>query len=238
MDCGAACQWRIDMKKIKAVDHFPLNGFGKWLNSIPVPDAGFRADAKWRHCYDMYSLAGGGSANGSVFITRMGTVLDIIYEKRTSDRPVLRQEARLEIENDLLATPRRWELYYRAESQPGKVMPETEIRKNGMFGRRDEPCAVNWGLFDAVQRMPRRNRFKTGIFTLYDHFDQPKPLQQIKYWDAFEVEMPDGKKMKLHAFEQIGRGILPIYYWVGGSGQLVAVISGIEGYILKEGGAS
>jgi hypothetical protein len=116
------------------------------------------------------------------------------------------------------------------------VIPETELRKSGAFSPEDKPCAVNWGLFEAVQRMPRKSGFETEIFVLHDHFDQPKPLQQIRYWDAFDVELPNGTSMELHAFEQTGRGILPIYYWVGNSGQLVALISGIEGYILAKGG--
>jgi hypothetical protein len=238
-------------EKINAVDFFPLNGFGEKLAELTDPDPDFEPDDSWEQRYNMYSLAGGGTDIGDLKIARKKKAgraeLSIDYRKNTAGKPALLQQAEVEVNEDLLASPRSWSLFYRAEKAPGNLMPETEIRKSGKCSDRgmqiatgglfrdervDGPYALNWPLFEAVQRMPREEGFQTELFTLFDHFDQRKESQQIKYWKAVDAAFPDGRTLRLHAFEHIGRGVLPIYYWVSDAGQLMAAISGIEGYLL------
>lgn len=121
-----------------------------------------------------------------------------------------------------------------------------------------ERYTTNWSLFDAVQRHARdagpRHRFD-----LIDHFDQLKPEHEFAYRSGQTVrfggrevpreaveQLEQGTVFKtvgeregdrdnlLHAFGQIGRGVVPWVYFTDERQRLVAISAGIEGYMLRE----
>lgn len=113
---------------------------------------------------------------------------------------------------------------------------------------------VNWALFDAVQRLPREPSEPLS-FDLFDHFDQIKRDQRLSYRGAFAVRLPQrpalkprrqqaqkvnapagrnsANVVKLHAFDHLGRGIVPWVYWVDETGRLLFAVSGLEAYVLE-----
>lgn len=245
------------MAKNNALQSFPLKGFVPPVkNSCHVekmmsPEPDFQPEGNWNHQYLMYSLAGRGSSYGEVAIRRKtkGEAINfsVAYRKRTSADPVHVMDAEIAIKGDTLATPVHWEFESYIQLPPEKAMEETRLSKKGLCDSKgmkietrgvsyrleaDGPYAINWALMEAVQRLPRKAGFETGFFTLFDHFDQSKPEQQIRFWETVNLALPDGREMQLHCLEQVGRGILPIYYYVSDQGQLMAVISGVEGYLL------
>ncbi|MGQ9730250.1 MAG: hypothetical protein ACUVX8_03170 [Candidatus Zipacnadales bacterium] len=117
------------------------------------------------------------------------------------------------------------------------------------------PFAFTWGLFEAVQRRSVDDVPLT--FTLVDRLNyQLKPRHTLTYRKSAEVEI-GGQRVwheekqelavgtlyrpvpvregaiatKMHAFEQIGEGIVPIVYWVTEQGRLLFVLAGLIGYI-------
>ncbi|MHB8901748.1 MAG: hypothetical protein ACYC6Y_23580 [Thermoguttaceae bacterium] len=120
----------------------------------------------------------------------------------------------------------------------------------------DGPFTINWALFDAVMRMPRQ-KAEPVRFTMLDHFDQVKRGQTIAYRKSSVATlgqaqvreqapqhstMPGagptrsvvtaGEKITLHAFEQLGEGIVPWVYWTDDLGRLLLVVAGLEVYVL------
>lgn len=110
----------------------------------------------------------------------------------------------------------------------------TVIIKNSRATRKlpvDGDFTISWLLFEAVRHLPKNSHHKYE-FTMLDHFDQIKRDQLFYYNKSIEVNV-DGTDMVLHAFDHLGRGIVPWVYWVDGQGRLLFVISGIEAYILN-----
>jgi len=42
-----------------------------------------------------------------------------------------------------------------------------------------------------------------------------------------------GRDVRLHAYSQVGRGIVPWVYWVDEQGRLLFIVAGLEGYVLN-----
>lgn len=118
------------------------------------------------------------------------------------------------------------------------------------------PFTVNWALWDAVMRMPRGEAAPLQ-FTLLDHFDQAKRGQSLAFRKSAVVALgrrqtkeqtwqdlnkgrirqtrwvlSGGRDVTLHAFEQLGEGIVPWVYWTDDQGRLLFVVAGLEVYIL------
>mgnify|MGYP000883775382 FL=1 len=118
------------------------------------------------------------------------------------------------------------------------------------------PFTVNWALWDAVMRMPRGEAAPLP-FTMLDHFDQVKRGQSLAFrksavvalgrrrtkeqnWQDMEKGrirqtrwvLTDGHDVTLHAFEQLGEGIVPWVYWTDDRGRLLFVVAGLEVYVL------
>ncbi|MCL5270387.1 MAG: hypothetical protein M1457_07535 [bacterium] len=118
-------------------------------------------------------------------------------------------------------------------------------------------CAMSWGLFDAVQRWPHRP--EPAAFTLLDEFDQPKPGHSLAWRDAKEYELGGedvdpsrrgvregrGRQVRkvinerkntiptrLHAFQHLGPGTLPMVYYTDDAGRLLFAVNGLVGLLL------
>jgi hypothetical protein len=118
------------------------------------------------------------------------------------------------------------------------------------------PFTINWAVWDAVMRMPHESA-EPLRFTMLDHFDQLKYRQTLAFrksanvtlgqrrvkeqvWQELEKgrvrqtrwAMTGGRDVTLHAFEQLGEGIVPWIYWTDDQGRLLFAVSGLEVYVL------
>jgi len=117
------------------------------------------------------------------------------------------------------------------------------------------PFTFGWSLLDAVQRLGGEG-MQPLDFTLIDRLNhQVKPEQRLAFRADPTVELGGTRVFReekqpleagavyrpvpvregavptgLRAYEQTGRGIVPIVYWVDGRGQLLFVLSGLIGY--------
>lgn len=244
------------IEQLSAQDSFPLKTFSGLLDGFQLPFGNFDPAKDWTLKYDVYSLASkNGGFAGSLSLDRTGNSLKVRLRKESPGDFLTLHDADIAFRPDRISSPEKWSLNFVQWDDGARVVPETPLHKEGVCtadgmrvatGRtvRDypvtKPYTLNWLLFDAVQRMPREKGFSTGEFTLFDHFDQRKPEQEIRFWKTADVEFPRFGKTRLHVFEQIGRGILPIFYWLDERGCPLLVVSGIEGYMLHsiKGGAS
>lgn len=120
----------------------------------------------------------------------------------------------------------------------------------------NSPFTVNWAVWDAVMRMPREPAGPIS-FTMLDHFDQLKRGQTLAFrksavltlgqrrvkeqvWQELEKgrirqtrwATTGGREVTLHAFQQLGEGIVPWVYWTDDQGRLLFAVSGLEVYVL------
>ncbi len=122
----------------------------------------------------------------------------------------------------------------------------------------EAPLAFHWCLFDAVQRLPGEATAPLE-FTLIDRLNQQvKPDQRLAFRTAPTVEL-GGKRIwheekqelergavyrpvparegsvatRLRAYDQTGRGLVPIVYWVDERGRLLFALSGLIGYVFN-----
>jgi hypothetical protein len=133
-----------------------------------------------------------------------------------------------------------------------EIVDDHSTRHIGMSG----PFTINWALWDAVMRMPRGEGAPIR-FTMLDHFDQVKRRQTVAFRTSAVVTLGQrrtkeqigqelekgriqqtrwtltgGRDVTLHAFEQLGEGIVPWVYWTDDQGRLLFVVAGLEVYLL------
>lgn len=86
----------------------------------------------------------------------------------------------------------------------------------------------SWSLFDAVQRLP----FEVDPieFDMLDDLELMKPRQRLVAGPSIEVVL-NGRKLRLHSFEQIGEGILPYSYWLDDQHRLLIAVGGVRAFI-------
>ena len=171
-------------------------------------------------------------------------------------------EATMECKTDALGTPLHWEWdvdFLKADDQswpgmalakkgrttaqgyeihyatPSRVCERNQAPAAARAYAASGPLALSWGLWEAIGRLPREAG-PALEFTLVEDFDQCKIEQKLMYQKSIELAWPEGaadaQPWRLHAFDHLGRGIVPFTYWVDGAGRLVAAVSGIEAYIL------
>ncbi len=129
----------------------------------------------------------------------------------------------------------QWKIDFKVVDPQGKQVPRTAA---SVSGKAEEinmsgPFSSNWSLFDAVQRLPFDCR--PLEFTLMEELELPKPEQRLSPGAAVEVEL-GGRVVKLRSFEQIGRGILPITYWLDDNQRLLVATGGRRSYLLEAAG--
>lgn len=230
-------------------EHFTLDTVSRLLKRFRRPDGRFDPNGAWQSEYGVYTLAGQGALAGKLRISRKpisdnSLVLNIAYEKSL---PGHRQQVKAELHcrNDELSTPLRWTFTSQTYDNAGNPLANTKLKESAVIkdghieivdGGGKERIAVgsaytlNWGLFEAVQRLPRE-KFEPLAFTMIDHFDQVKEGQSISYREAISVIL-GAETVRLHGFDHLGRGIVPWVYWVNDQGRLLFAVAGLEAYIL------
>jgi len=240
----------------KPQDLFTLNVLAPHLEGFRPPRGPHDPRGDWTLAYVVYTLGairGPGGRLGRLVVERRasddgGATLGVEYEKRVNPRYVQRVSAEIACRGDALATPVRWtfssEITGRAGGSEGPVestrIEQSAVAEGGQVEIRDgtgarrlavsPPWAINWALFEAVGRLPR-GPFDPIGFTLLDHFDQPKPGQVLSYRLSADVELA-GRPVRLHAYDQLGEGVVPWIYWVDDAGRLLVAVSGLEAYVV------
>ncbi len=230
---------------------FPLNTIGAGVGRIARSEGPFDASGSWEHRYGVYTAAGRLSRVGGLRLRRSvksdgRVLLDVQYQKMLSGGSQL-ISAKIHLTADTpLSVPDNWSFQARVMDAQGQTIDNTQIKKSirVMDGKliADEASGdkkvssagnytLNWALFDDVQRLPAEE-FLPIEFTLVDHFDQVKPNHRLSFRTSTDVTI-GGRSERLHAFDQVGEGIVPWVWWVGSRGRLLAAVSGLEAYLLE-----
>ena len=229
---------------------YPLNILEHYLKNYIPPKKSFDPNGKWEAKYKMFTTAGGRAAHAGTLVFKRKTLskreafIELEIDKAGVDSYWQKVNAKMKFKTDLLSSPVKWQYEAKITGPKGEVIKNTEIKQYAVNNKNEIDfvwknkrkklkipgnIALNWLLFDAVQRMPRENKVKVD-FTLIDHFDQPKPNNTISFRDDIEINAAGGVKLKLYVYAQLGDGILPIVYYVDKSGRLLFVVSGVEAY--------
>ena len=234
---------------------FTLDFVAGRLQGFRPPSGEFDPRGRWKLTYGVYTFAAvtsattPGSRTGTLSVSREprngGSVVEMDFEQRLVGGASERVVARLVCRDDALATPSEWsyssEFFDRAKNPlpvggldksasvaQGRV--EIDDGKYTQAIEIDGPFTVNWALFEAMGRLPR-GPFEPLEFTMLDHFDQVKRGQTLAFRKSLSIKLGD-RDVRVHAFDQLGRGIVPWVYWVDDAGRLLAALSGLEAYIL------
>jgi hypothetical protein len=259
----------------QVTDHFALAHFERALQGFRPPAPDFDPAGAWVNCYDIWECSQGMAKLGALRIERTpldgGRVkLDVTFRK-TAKAGIMRAQMSVECLADELSTPVRWQAQTLSHDAGDAPIEDTLIRETGeladgqlrvRIGQTTTPTpvtgpvALDWCLFDAVQRLPGEALGPLS-FTLVDRLSrQVKPDQRLTFRSAPTVEL-GGKRVwreekqelergtvyrpvtaregavpvALRTYDQTGWGILPIVYWVDASGRLLFVLSGLFGYV-------
>lgn len=240
---------------------FPLNLLAPVLQDFSPPQGIFDPQDDYIHAYGIYTLAGDCIPLGEVFIKRKkrqdGMLYFQIFKWRTMPGKGHRQETEAEIfcRHDELATPLRWSCQSLTRKADGSFQEESVVQltadmvRDQLVLRMDEnkqeislkgAVAMNWALFDVVQRLPRET-FPPLSFTLIHHFNLLKSGHGLSFHGSalFDLAKSGVKHqqpnsfLRLYSYDQMGEGEAPWVYWVDEQGRLLFVVAGTEAYIFR-----
>lgn len=224
---------------------YSLDLLSDCLAGIHVPTEPFDPNGDWVSNYTMWNPARAKSAASE----RLGSLR--IHRKLTPDgniRLQLTQITNMARENgsgkskagvtckaDDLCAPIQWKIDSEILDPQGKQVDLTAVSVSGRADRMKVSgrLSSNWSLFDAVQRLPFDS--KTIEFTMIEELELLRPEQRLSPAATADVEV-GGRLMKLHSFEQTGRGILPITYWLDDQHRLIVAVGGRRAYLLDSVG--
>lgn len=226
----------------------PMRGL---LEKASFPEGPFDPLGAWEHHYAVCALtperrAAGENPRpyGTLALTRTPAAggqftLGVDFSVTTRAQSGWRTHAEIICATDRLATPTKWELRSAPlEETPASGFTETAVYRSGIVTRSGRvqrklampgPYTSNWSLMEAVQRLPF-TEFAPLDFEMLEDLDERKPGQSLKPAGEFTLDLAS-KPVRLHAFRQIGRGILPIHYWVDDRHRLLAVSGGLRGFV-------
>lgn len=236
-------------------DHFSLSFISGRLRRFRIPENPFDPNGEWQLDYGVYTFASqskqelSGGLVGRMTLSRKPVSdaeadLALAYEKNAPGA-VQKVDASIRCQIDALSTPVRWHYTAEVVDADGRVYESSKIAKHGKaadgrveigddHGTRrlafNRPFTINWAVWDALMRMPHEPAPPVR-FTMLDHFDQVKPGQTLAFRKSTDVTL-GGRHVTLHAFEQLGDGIVPWIYWADNDGRLLFVVAGLEVYIL------
>jgi len=223
---------------------YSLDLLSDCLAGIHVPTEPFDPNGEWTHNYSMWNPARSKTTRsellGSLRIHRRLTPDGNIrlqltqITKMAKENGSGRTKAGVTCKADDLATPIQWKVDFVIIDLQGKQVPLTAV---GTPGKADKlkvsgRLSSNWSLLDAVQRLPFDSR--PIEFTMLEELELLRPEQRLSPGTTAEVEI-GGRLMKLHSFEQIGRGILPITYWLDDSHRLIIAVGGRRAFLYDSG---
>ncbi len=146
--------------------------------------------------------------------------------------------------NNILASPVAWELESVALDEDKNPRPLSQISESAVVvdgsinlmskkGSLREikvggDLTCNWSLFDAIQRMFRKET-PQAAFTMLEDLRLVRANQRLRFDGPVQVQL-GGSNVGLYGFHQIGEGILPIHYWLDEEGRLLFVIGSVRVY--------
>ena len=162
-----------------SIDKYPLRSLATALKRFTPPSGPFDAAGTWRQTYGVYTLAGRASAArrvGTLGLARevdagKSAVLTVAYNKQlTGGSQCVSAELRVRADSPI-STPTAWSFETLLKDAAGKAVPHTRLKRRAKFAdgaitvtdaaetktiRIAGDYTVNWCLFDAVGRLPRR----------------------------------------------------------------------------------
>ncbi len=257
---------------------FSLQPLAPVIEGRQPPSGPFDPSGKWVLRFTMYTIPMSPGRYGELTLEReptaAGFTLRMTQRRSHPGQGTHLVTARMHCLQDRLATPREWRMTSTFTDPTGKPVPDLRIEKRmrleqgslilseGRSERRIElpgSAALNWALFEAVQRLPG-SALQPTAFTLVDHFDEVKKEQTMAFRATVDlilgskrvieeltqplaagvvhrpVRVPKGgTSVKCRVYEQLGRGNLPMVYWVSSEGRLLFVSAGLEAYVLRAG---
>lgn len=222
------------------------------LKDYVPPEGSFEPASDWDLTFTMWvpiKLVGADWIAGSLSLSRRSTAGGFDLSIKQVSRRVgrgdreERLEARVSCASDKTATPLRWTLSTEIFDSAGKAAPHTRgairgesrpgqfqvTRSSARTHSTGKALTDRWTVMEAVQRLP----FEPGT-TRFDFLEDLEALKQghrLDYAGVTDVELPRCR-IKLHSFEQIGPGVLPITYWLDENHRLLFAVGGIRAYIL------
>lgn len=223
------------------------------IRRLPPTGKDFRPDGQWTSTYRIWACHGyrnsGNEDFGFLRIARFvgrGQTATLKVDRALVTAGPLRHvtKAKIVCGPGPLGSPVSWEVANRVIGPDGKARNELgsaaqartrngliEITTGGRtFSRPGSTrLATDWGLFDAVQRLPFEARSVL-------EFDVLEGLGLLKKGHRLSYEGADTSPgtQTLHRFCQIGPGVLPYEYWLDEAHRLLVVVTGSRAYILDD----
>lgn len=173
-----------------------------------------------------------------------GATLSLVQTTQQNDKTDYVIRARIEVDGNPLATPRRWEWSSAIHTPQGEVVDLTSstgsgelagdkliLRTNGhervlaVTG----PVTANWCLFDGLQRMAFDAK-ELPSFSMLEELSLLKGRQQLGIGETAEVTLPSGT-VRMRSITQTGPGLLPYDYWLDDQHRLLLAIGGLRAFI-------
>jgi hypothetical protein len=265
----------MDESLLRPEDLFPLRHLARAADGFAVPTGPFDPLGAWTATYELVERAFKTASLGALQLERVPdgperALLRCHYRKHAGGG-VGRASAEIRCAVDALASPLSWTLESWVADPQGREIEDTrlnekvdvhggELRRTGAGRERVTPApgplALDWGLFDAVQRLPRKTTPELR-FTLIDRLGAClKPDQLLASTQSVTVSLggqhrwgeqaeqleagtryrpvervEDATAVRLHSYEHTGQGILPTTYWVDDAGRLLFVLTGMLAWI-------
>jgi hypothetical protein len=231
----------------------------KFLADAKVPQGPFNPAGAWKQNWEI-CLSSANKSPGTLVLEkkpRQDGTFDLLADWRVqqSMKSFQRLHAEVNCQADDLGTPMSWQaqssiLQSSGEPIDGLTIKQAVKVKDGVlelsFGgaggdvRRyaDQPLKTwssNWSLLEAVQRLGGKE-IKPMSFSMLEYLDGRKNEQVLSSLGVQEITL-GGRNVRLRGYQQLGRGILPMEYWLDEQQRLVLVLGRQQCLLATEEGA-
>ncbi len=230
----------------------------KYLASAKVPNGPFDPAGAWKQTWAIFlPTANQDTIPGMLALEkkpRPDGTFDLLADWRMRQTTQGYQHMQADahcLANDL-GTPLAWQAQSRILRPSGEPIEKLTVKREGNVtggvlelsgGRRTRRYAAqplkawssNWSLLEAVQRLGGKD-IKPLAFSLLEYLDARKNEQVLSSLGAQKITL-GGREIGLHGYQQRGRGILPLEYWLDDQQRLVLVLGRQRCLLAIEGGA-
>jgi hypothetical protein len=155
----------------------------------------------------------------------------------------------IEAENDLLASPLKWECETKiSDDINGSPYLNTQHRWKGSYkdghvqyhsgsqhivkNPANPKLTWKWGIINLVQKMAEQSVSEVHFSTL-DEMDMIFDHQYARFRKKQQIDCGTGN-VEFSVFDVLGDGIIPTVYWVDNFNRVIFIISGVEAYVLSD----